>query len=109
GGLFLDQRDNRRRLLTRHVASDFPLLPAVIEGGPWEILNTFAYTCGFSVCAAKAGARTTSLDLSRRWLDWGKRNFALNQLEPDQHEFIYGEAFDWLRRLAKKRQRFDVI
>lgn len=39
----------------------------------------------------------------------GKRNFALNQLEPDRHEFIYGEAFDWLRRLAKKGRRFDVI
>jgi len=108
-GLFLDQRDNRRRLLTRHVASGFPLLPAAMGNEQWELLNLFAYTCGFSVCAAKAGARTTSLDLSRRWLDWGKRNFALNQLEPDQHEFIYGEAFDWLRRLAKKRQRFDVI
>ena len=73
------------------------------------MLNIFAYTCGFSVCAAKAGARTTSLDLSKRWLDWGKRNFALNQLEPAGHEFIYGDAFDWLRRLAKKERRFDVI
>ena len=108
-GLFLDQRDNRRRLLTRRVASDFPLLPAATGNEEWELLNTFAYTCGFSVCAAKAGAQTTSLDLSRRWLDWGKRNFALNQLEPDRHEFIYGEAFDWLRRLAKKGRRFDVI
>jgi 23S rRNA (cytosine1962-C5)-methyltransferase len=108
-GLFLDQRDNRRRLLTRHVASDFPLLAPAIGNGQWELLNLFAYTCGFSVCAAKAGARTTSLDLSRRWLDWGKRNFALNQLEPAGHEFIYGEAFDWLRRLAKKGRRFEVI
>ena len=108
-GLFLDQRDNRRRLLTRHVASDFPLLPSSTGNGQWELLNVFAYTCGFSVCAAKAGAQTTSLDLSRRWLDWGKRNFALNQLEPAGHEFLYGEAFDWLRRLAKKGRRFDVI
>jgi 23S rRNA (cytosine1962-C5)-methyltransferase len=108
-GLFLDQRDNRRRLLTRHVASDFPLLAPAIGNGQWELLNLFAYTCGYSVCAAKAGARTTSLDLSRRWLDWGKRNFALNQLEPAGHDFIYGEAFDWLRRLAKKGRRFEVI
>jgi 23S rRNA (cytosine1962-C5)-methyltransferase len=108
-GLFLDQRDNRRRLLARHVAAAFPLLPAATGNGQWELLNVFAYTCGFSVCAAKAGARTSSLDLSRRWLDWGRRNFALNHLEPDQHEFIYGEAFDWLRRLAKKARRFDVI
>jgi len=108
-GLFLDQRDNRRRLLTRHAGSDFLLFPAAIGNEPWGLLNVFAYTCGFSVCAAKAGARTTSLDLSRRWLDWGKRNFALNQLEPTEHDFIYGDAFDWLRRLAKKDRRFEVI
>jgi 23S rRNA (cytosine1962-C5)-methyltransferase len=108
-GLFLDQRDNRRRLLTQHVASDLPLLPPPTANGPWEMLNTFAYTCGFSVCAAKAGARTTSLDLSRRWLDWGKHNFQLNQVDPTEHDFLFGEAFDWLRRLAKKQRLFDVI
>jgi len=112
-GLFLDQRDNRRRLLSGHVAAGFPLLqssPQLAMGNrQWEILNTFAYTCGFSVCAAKAGARTTSLDLSKKWLDWGKRNFALNRLDPARHEFIYGDALDWLRRLGKKQRRFDVI
>ena len=108
-GLFLDQRDNRRRLLTQHVAADFPLLPAASGNEPWEMLNTFAYTCGFSVCAAKAGARTTSLDLSKRWLDWGRRNFQLNQVDPTGHDFLYGEAFDWLRRLVRKQRLFDVI
>ena len=108
-GLFLDQRDNRRRLLTSHIASDFPLLQLTTGNRPWELLNAFAYTCGFSLCAAKAGARTTSLDLSKRWLDWGKRNFVLNQLDPAGHEFIQGEVFDWLRRLGKKGRHFDVI
>ena len=28
----------------------------------------------------------------------------LNQLDPAEHEFLYGDAFDWLRRLAKKRR-----
>lgn len=106
-GLFLDQRDNRRRLLVNHVAAGFALFP----NGParTEVLNTFAYTCGFSVAAAKAGARTTSLDLSKKYLDWGKRNFALNGLDVSQHDFIYGDAFDWLRRLAKKRRAFDCV
>ncbi len=110
-GLFLDQRDNRRRLLTRHVAAGFELLPSSAPGGepPLEVLNTFAYTCGFSVCAAKAGARTTSLDLSKRYLEWGKRNFTLNELDPTDHEFLHGDVFDWLRRLARKGRRFDVI
>ena len=110
-GLFLDQRDNRRRLLTGHIAADYqlPEAPAPIGNGKLEILNCFAYTCGFSVAAAKAGARTTSLDLSKKYLEWGKRNFILNDLDPAAHDFIYGDTFDWLRRLAKKGRAFDAI
>jgi 23S rRNA (cytosine1962-C5)-methyltransferase len=102
-GLFLDQRDNRRRLLTRYIAPKLEVASAP------EVLNAFAYTCGFSVCAAKSGAQVTSLDLSKKYLEWGKRNFVLNQLDPARHEFIFGEAFDWCRRLAKKKRMFDVI
>lgn len=128
-GLFLDQRSNRRRLLTRYVGPDFFLSTepdsnlqpdelghrrsgALLETPPLtgcEVLNAFAYTCGFSVCAAKAGARVTSLDLSKKYLEWGKRNFALNGIDPGQHDFIFGDAFDWLRRLTKKGRLFDVI
>jgi 23S rRNA (cytosine1962-C5)-methyltransferase len=135
-GLFLDQRDNRRRLMTGHLATEFELpwvgraspradefakgemlrrlartLAPPTSGGapPLEVLNTFAYTCGFSVCAAKAGARTTNLDLSRKYLEWGKRNFELNRVNSAEHDFIYGDVFDWLRRLAKKQRTFDVI
>jgi 23S rRNA (cytosine1962-C5)-methyltransferase len=106
-GLFLDQRDNRRRFLVNQVAADFPLYGR--SPSEAEVLNTFAYTCGFSVAAAKAGARTTSVDLSRKYLEWGKRNFALNQIDLQNHDFIYGDVFDWLRRLARKQRTFDVI
>jgi 23S rRNA (cytosine1962-C5)-methyltransferase len=110
-GLFLDQRDNRRRLLTGYIGADFFLHhPALKTGGPaFEVLNAFAYTCGFSVCAAAGGARTTSLDLSKNYLEWGRRNFRLNGLDPAAHEFIHGDVFDWLRRLAKKKRVFDAI
>jgi 23S rRNA (cytosine1962-C5)-methyltransferase len=74
-----------------------------------EVLNAFAYTCGFSVAAAAAGAHVTSLDLSKKYLEWGKRNFVLNQLDPARHEFIFGEAFAWFHRLAKKNRLFDII
>jgi 23S rRNA (cytosine1962-C5)-methyltransferase len=109
-GLFLDQRDNRRRLLTGHVGGGFQLYPTkeTPDAVP-AVLNTFAYTCGFSVCAAKAGALTTSLDLSKGYLEWGKRNFALNGLDPAEHEFIYGDVFDWLKRLKRKKRLFDVV
>ncbi len=106
-GLFLDQRDNRRRLLVNHVASGFPLFPDDLKA--CRVLNTFAYTCAFSVCAAQVGSHTTSLDLSRKYLDWGKRNFALNGLDPGGHEFLCGDTFDWFRRLGKKQRRFEMI
>jgi 23S rRNA (cytosine1962-C5)-methyltransferase len=126
-GLFLDQRDNRRRFLTGHVAAGFSLMaqermtrvPEQLEksgtrvtrpsDAGFEVLNTFAYTCGFSVCAALAGARTTSLDLSKKSLEWGKHNFGLNGLDPAAHEFLYGDAFDWLKRLAKRGRAFDAV
>lgn len=108
-GLFLDQRDNRRRFLTRHIAADFSPLAPRDPTATLEVLNTFAYTCGFSVCAAWGGARTTSLDLSKKYLEWGKRNFALNGLDPAQHDFVFGDTFDWLRRWARRGRHFDVV
>ncbi|MDL5054709.1 class I SAM-dependent methyltransferase [Oscillatoria laete-virens NRMC-F 0139] len=97
-GLFLDQRENRfdlRRWCGHHPGA--------------EVLNVFSYTCAFSVSAAAAGARTTSLDLSTKYLDWGKKNFAANKLPLDGHDFIFGDAFDWMRRLAKKGRKFDCV
>jgi len=110
-GLFHDQRENRRRLLTGYVAPGFgPLLPPQHPGGARaEVLNVFSYTCGFSLCAAMAGARATSLDLSRKYLTWGEENFALNGVDPAQHDFIFGDAFDWLARLARKGRLFSVV
>ena len=95
-GLFLDQRENRRRLLTSDLRGK-------------TVLNTFAYTCAFSVAAAHAGAVATSLDLSKQYLDWGRDNFRLNGLNPEAHDFIYGDCFDWLVRLAKKGRSYDVV
>jgi 23S rRNA (cytosine1962-C5)-methyltransferase len=110
-GLFLDQRDNRRRLLTGHIAAGFPLYAGrhAQPGARHEVLNTFAYTCAFSVCAALGGARVTSLDLSRKYLDWGRHHFELNGVDPREHDFIYGDAFEWLRRLQRKGRRFDAV
>jgi 23S rRNA (cytosine1962-C5)-methyltransferase len=105
-GLFLDQRDNRRRFLVNHAAAGFGIFT---EPRNATLLNAFAYTCGFSVCAALAGARVTSLDLSKKYLDWGRRNFELNGLDPATHDFIFGDAFDWLRRLSRKGRVFDAV
>jgi len=93
-GLFLDQRENRYRLL--HTAAK-------------RVLNCFAYTCAFSVAAAKAGALTTSVDLSRKYLEWGKDNFRANELDLTGHDFIFGDVFDWLKRFAKRGQTWDIV
>lgn len=106
-GIFLDQRDNRRRLLEGGFLRD----PKLAGKRPTEItlLNVFAYTCCFSVAAARAGMTTRSLDLSKKYLEWGKENFRVNGLNPEEHDFIFGDAWDWLKRLVKKGLRFDII
>lgn len=95
-GLFLDQRPQRSRMMER-------LRPGQ------KVLNLFSYTCAFSVAAASRGAVTTSVDLSRPYLEWGKRNFSLNRLDPEGHFFCRGDSFEWLRRFAKKGRTWDGI
>ena len=94
-GLFLDQRDNRRRI--RELALNK------------NVLNLFAYTCGFSVAAAVGGAkRCVSVDMSRKYLDWGRANFALNGLDASEHDFVETDALDYLRRAKRQGRRFDL-
>jgi 23S rRNA (cytosine1962-C5)-methyltransferase len=93
-GLFLDQRANRR--LLRGVA-------------PRQVLNTFAYTCSFSLVAALAGAETVSIDLSRKSLDRGRANFRLNELDDSKHRFLADDVMDVLPRLARRGEKFDAI
>lgn len=107
-GLFLDQRENRRRLLDNQVTAGVSLFPRTLPDRPL-VLNSFAYTCGYSVCAALAGAKVVSVDLSRKYLAWGKRNFAANDLNPEEHEFLYGDVFGWVKRFARRNCRFDLI
>lgn len=95
-GIFLDQRDNRLRVRQRVSAGD-------------TVLNTFAYTGAFSVCAALGDAETTTLDLSQPYLDWAKRNFQHNQLDPAAHHFCKGDTFHWLRRFSKQGRKFHGI
>jgi len=95
-GIFLDQRDNRAEV--RRV-----MRPGL------KLLNAFAYTGAFSVAAALAGAETTTLDLSQTYLDWAKRNFTHNRLDPAAHHFCKGDTFHWLRRFAKQGRKFEAI
>ena len=107
-GLFLDQRENRNRLRNNLIDSGFPAFSETVDGFP-HVLNTFAYTCGFSVCAALAGANVVSVDLSRKYLGWGERNFSLNELDPSGHDFLYGDVFGWIKRFSRRDRRFDLV
>ena len=109
-GLFHDQRDNRRRLLRGHVAAGFGELWPPPGEPRAEVLNVFAYTCAFSVAAALGGARVTSLDVSKKYLAWGsERNFPLNGLIAAEHDFIFGDATEWMRRLARKGRAYRAV
>lgn len=95
-GLFLDQRETRRELLTSDLAGR-------------TVLNAFAHTGSLSVAAARAGAETLTLDLSKHYLEWARENLRLNEIDPADHDFIYGDALDWMDRLGRKGRRFDVV
>ena len=106
-GLFLDMRENRHRILTNQIEPGFTVFNSA--PGTASILNIFSYTCSFSVCAARAGATTINLDLSRKHLNWGRENFLLNQVNPEDHDFIYGDALEWMKRLTKRGNKYDLI
>lgn len=95
-GIFLDQRDNRAavRRLCR---------PGL------RLLNTFAYTGAFSVCAALSGATTTTLDLAQPCLNWCQSNMELNGIDTAAHFFCKGDTLHWLGRFAKQGRTFDAI
>jgi 23S rRNA (cytosine1962-C5)-methyltransferase len=95
-GLFLDMREVRDWLRTMSRGR--------------TVLNLFAYTCSLGVSAALGGAqRVLNVDLSRQALAWGQANYQLNDLAADPHDFVFGEAFDWLGRFARRDQRFDMV
>ncbi|MES2817618.1 MAG: bifunctional 23S rRNA (guanine(2069)-N(7))-methyltransferase RlmK/23S rRNA (guanine(2445)-N(2))-methyltransferase RlmL [Pseudomonadota bacterium] len=91
-GLFLDHRPLRLRLQREAAGKRF--------------LNLYAYTATATVHAAKGGARTsTSVDLSKTYLDWARRNLSLNGFS-DKHRLEQGDVMAWL---AADREEYDLI
>lgn len=92
-GLFLDQSQNRDWVQENSAGKD--------------VLNLFAYTCGFSVAAALGHAKSvTSVDLSKKYLDWGRENFELNQLQDSGQSgrtyfFLAQDARLFLQKIQK--------
>lgn len=97
-GFFLDQRENRRRV------------ESLARGA--EVLNAFSFSGGFSLYAARGGAKSVlDLDLSEHALAAAGRNFALNRddarVASCAHRTERADAFDWIARAAPAS--FDLI
>jgi 23S rRNA (cytosine1962-C5)-methyltransferase len=89
-GLFLDHRITRARAAAEPATS---------------MLNLFCYTGAFSVYCAAAGMRTTSVDLSRTYLDWAHQNLELNQLSG---ELIHADVREFLVDARRAGRRWDL-
>ncbi|MGI8472117.1 bifunctional 23S rRNA (guanine(2069)-N(7))-methyltransferase RlmK/23S rRNA (guanine(2445)-N(2))-methyltransferase RlmL [Pectobacterium brasiliense] len=92
-GLFLDHRIARKMLGEMSRGKDF--------------LNLFAYTGTASVHAGLGGARsTTTVDMSRTYLEWAEKNLRVNGLTGRQHRLIQADCLSWLHNA---NEQFDVI
>lgn len=92
-GLFLDHRIARKMLGQMSAGKDF--------------LNLFAYTGSATVHAGLGGARTTTtVDMSRTYLEWAERNLRLNGLTGRSHRLIQADCINWLQN---SDEQFDLI
>jgi 23S rRNA (cytosine1962-C5)-methyltransferase len=98
-GLFLDQRENRNWVFKNSQNK--------------KVLNLFAYTGVFGVAAALGGAQqVTTVDLSKRFIEWSQQNFKLNITDSEKlstHEFLSLDTFIFLKGAFKRHRTFDLI
>lgn len=96
-GLFLDHRVTRQMVRVQS------------EGK--SVLNLFAYTGSFTVYAAAGGATsTTTVDLSKNYLQWAQRNLELNDLYGPRHEFIAQDCVEFVNHAAQNpKRRYDIV
>lgn len=95
-GIFLDQRENRRRLRAMSAHR--------------SVLNLFAYTGAFTIAAAIGGAsRTVSVDASKAALERAKRGLAHAGVDGDRHALVDDDVFAYLDRARRKNDRFDIV
>ena len=99
-GLFLDTRDVRARI--REMAKQ--------TAGSKRFLNLFAYTGSATVYAADGGAKhTTTVDLSRPYLEWARRNMGRNGFAGDAHEYVQADVLAWVAEQRHTANRWDLI
>ena len=92
-GYFLDQKENRANL--KHYVKDR------------SVLDCFCNVGGFSLCAARYGAKeVTAVDISKTAIASVEENAALNGLKI---KTLCADVFEQLRIYHKEKQKFDVV
>lgn len=95
-GFYLDQRANRNRV-------------GELANGR-DVLNCFCYTGGFSIHAARGGAKSlVSVDTSADALTIGQENAALNGIQADGSEWLEADVFTALRKFRDQNRAWDLI
>ena len=95
-GLFLDHRETRKWIGA--------------QSRNKVVLNTFAYSGSFSVYAAAAGAaKTYSVDLSKTYCEWIKKNLELNDLSLDTNWVYKMDTLEFFAYAKRKKMMFDII
>jgi len=96
-GFYLDQRDKREALRKYARAK--------------RVLNCFSYSGSFSVYAALTSGKThvTSVDISAPAIETARQHFMLNGLDPNQHQFVIADVFDYLEQAQSAGEQFDVV
>jgi 23S rRNA (cytosine1962-C5)-methyltransferase len=94
-GLFLDHR------ITRQLVKQ--------QSKNKKLLNLFAYTGSFSVYAsAGEAAEVVTIDLSKTYLGWAKRNMQLNDFnDDDKYKYIHADVKQFLKEIDPGA--FDLI
>jgi 23S rRNA (cytosine1962-C5)-methyltransferase len=93
-GWFFDQTDNRERL-KRYVSAGARVLDVCSYAGGWAV-SALGYGAGSALC----------VDSSQAALECAGANAARNGM---RLETLCADAFDALKRLAERGERFDVV
>ena len=60
--------------------------------------------------ALGSASGSTTVDLSRTYLEWARRNLALNDLAESKHQLLQADCLQWLQQAARGRgRRYGLI
>ncbi len=76
---------------------------------PIQVLNLFGYTGLATLAAARAGAKVTHVDASKKSIAWGQENQALSGLSTLPVRWIIDDALKFTLREARRGVRYDGV